>query len=194
MKWKIRKERKQRQLSTETIVPIVADALIAGSVAEGVSIPLLILDTVERPDITELIRVHAHLPPGDVVSSWAEVRGDEDSIFLILDFHRPVEAQAILRFSIAEQGILVDAAVIARAAYLQAGVPGDRFIQDPDRPKLALELPETPFHGKWDAIFLNRMTHVVARRAGLSLKKAEPVAALMIEDLRKVTGFRMPRE
>lgn len=58
------KRARRQPLSAEDVVPIVADAMIAGPVAEGVGIPLVILDTSERPDLEELIRVHQHLPPG----------------------------------------------------------------------------------------------------------------------------------
>lgn len=40
------------------LVPIVGDGSIAGPVAEGVNIPLVILDTSNRPDIEGIIRVH----------------------------------------------------------------------------------------------------------------------------------------
>ena len=50
-------------------VPILADAAIATEkIGNGKLIPVLILDTSERPDVAELIRIHAHLPQGDVIS------------------------------------------------------------------------------------------------------------------------------
>lgn len=58
---KIRKEHEKRA------VTIVADAGIAvDGIGGGRLIPLLILDTTDRPDLEELIRVHQHLTPGDV--------------------------------------------------------------------------------------------------------------------------------
>src|SRR6266536_2220208 len=68
------KRRRTEILPIKDFVPIVADGAMAGPVAEGANIPLVILDTSKRPDIAEAIRVHAYLPPGDVASSWGESR------------------------------------------------------------------------------------------------------------------------
>jgi hypothetical protein len=46
-------------------VPIVADAAIATDVVgDGRFIPLVILDTVDRPDIAEIIELQEKVPPG----------------------------------------------------------------------------------------------------------------------------------
>lgn len=184
---------KRAIIPSADVVPIVGDAAIAGPVAEGVNIPLVILDTRDRPDIAEAIRVQAHLPPGDVRFQWGGVEDKPDDILLVLDFVRPIEARAILRFSIETQAILVEAALTARAIYLQAGRPGDRVKHDPSRPKLLIELPETGFRSKWDELFLRRMTSVLSTRLGLPRRKAEPHARELIDKLRTVTTFRMPQ-
>jgi hypothetical protein len=52
-------------------VRIVADgAIAAGPIGDGRLIPLLILDTTERSDLEEFIRVHQFLSPGDVNFQW----------------------------------------------------------------------------------------------------------------------------
>ncbi len=56
---------RKAQVAQSLIVPIVGDAAMAGPVADGRLIPVLIVDTSKRPEVAELIRVHAHLPPGD---------------------------------------------------------------------------------------------------------------------------------
>lgn len=48
------------------VVPIVADGAIASQVADGRMTPLVIIDTTDRPDVEELVRLHNHLSPGDV--------------------------------------------------------------------------------------------------------------------------------
>jgi hypothetical protein len=53
------------------VVQIAGDAAIATvGTGHGRLIPLLILDTIERPDLAEVIRVQAHSPAGDVVVQW----------------------------------------------------------------------------------------------------------------------------
>jgi hypothetical protein len=187
------KRRSKRTLLTKDLIPIVADGSLAGQVAEGVNIPLVIIDTSKRPDIAEVIRVHAHLPPGDVAFTWGGAEGRPDDVLLILDFKRPIETRAVLRFSIGTQGILVEAALTAKAIYLQAGKPGDRLKHDVGRPKLLVELPDTGFRPKWNELFLSGITAAIRAEHELSQQEAEPLARKVIEELRTVTSFRMPR-
>ena len=50
----------------KSIVPIVADAAIAsGAVGDGRLIPLVILDTTNRPDLVDLFTAHDKMLPGD---------------------------------------------------------------------------------------------------------------------------------
>jgi hypothetical protein len=181
-------------LSTADVVPIVGDGSLAGPVAEGVNIPVVILDTSNHPKVAEVIRVHAFLPPGDVRIQWGGVKGKPDDVLLVLDFVSPIQTRAVLRFSIERQGMLVEMAVTARAIYLQDGQPGDRIMHDIDRQKLLVELPDTGFRPKWDEIYISRMTAVLARRLRMSRRKAKPHARGLIDHLRSVTDFRMPRK
>jgi len=185
--------REEMWIPRSEVVSVVGDAAIAGPEAGGLMVPLLILDTSERPDIDEIIRVHSYIAPGDVTSSWGSIRNNPDLIALVLDFIRPVTTRLAICFSIEKQAILVDAALRAKAMYIQAGRPGDRYIHDPDRPKVIIELPEGEFHEEWESIFLNRMTSYFSKALKLSKKKAYPVACTMLEELRKITWFRMPK-
>ncbi|MGH3932670.1 MAG: hypothetical protein ACRDTF_22155 [Pseudonocardiaceae bacterium] len=186
------KRPKKARVPVADFVPIVGDAAIAGPIAEGVLIPVVILDTSNRPDIAEVIRVNQHLP-GDVSFTWGGIEGHPDDVLLVLDFERPIEARAVLRFSIEKQGILVESAVTAKAIYLQVGRQGDRLIHDLNRPKMLVELPDGEFRSRWNLLFLHRMTVVLSRRFGWSRRKAEPLARELIAELRKMTMFRMPR-
>jgi hypothetical protein len=186
------KRREEAFIAKSDIVPIAGDAGIAGANAEGRMVPLVILDTSERPDIDEMIRVHRHISPGDVTCNWASVIGHPDIVVLMLEFIRPVEMRIAIPFSVEKQAILVDAALQAKAIYLQAGRPGDRLIHDPNRSKIIVELPEGRFHKEWESIFLNRMTQYISKKNKLSRKKAYSVAHLLLEELRKLTAFRMP--
>lgn len=187
------KKPRMESMSPRDIVPIVGDAAIAGPIAEGMLVPLLIVDTSERPDIAEVIRVHKHIAPGDVRFQWAGPQGHPEDVLLVLDFERPIETRAILRFNIETQAILVEAALTAKALYLQTGRPGDRLMHDPDRPKILIELPDVEFRPQWDRLFLDQMTVVMSQRLKVSKRKAEPYARQVVDDLRKLTAFRMPR-
>ena len=54
---------------------IINDAAVATvGVGDGRLIPLVIIDSAERPDIEELVRVHKYLPPGDVKVQWGHLK------------------------------------------------------------------------------------------------------------------------
>ena len=125
---------------------IISDAAIATvNVGDGRLIPLVIIDSAERPDIEELVRVHEYLPPGDVTVQWGHMENTPEFIALFLRFVRPVEAFLVLNFNIAKQGGIVDQILSARALYLQPGRRGDRFRNTIDAKRILIDVPETGF-------------------------------------------------
>ena len=183
---------RKTKISGSLVVPIVADAGIAGPIAEGRLIPLLILDTQQRRDVAELIRVHEHIASsGDAQSQWSESRDDRDIVALHLTFTRPMNIELLLRFSIEHQAILVETVLVASAVFLQAGRPGDRFMNTVEAPRILVELPDTGFRDPWNDILLKRMTDVMAASTGLPRKNARPLAQKMIAEMKELAGFRM---
>jgi hypothetical protein len=183
---------KKASIRTSDLVPIVGDASIAGPVAEGVMVPLVIFDAAVRPDIAEAVRVHEHLHAGDVTVNWAVQHSKNAStVLLILDFVTPIAARGAFAFRVEDQGILVESALTARLLYLQPGAPGDRVADDPSRPKLLVELPDTGFREIWDDLFLARLTRWF-RSNGLARKPARQAAEEAIARLRGITEFRLP--
>lgn len=175
------------------IVPIVADGAIAGPIADGRLIPVLILDTAGRPEMAEAIRVHKHLTPGDAKTRWAVSRENKDHVALLLTLVRPVEAELALLFSIENEGILVENILTGGGVYLQSGTIGDRVSTTMDAARVLVEVPDTGFRHHWDNLLRERMAAVVARRLGVSRRSARPIAERMISAMREFTEFRMPR-
>ena len=90
-------------------VPIVGDAAIATPIlGEGRLIPVLIIDTSDRPDIGDLVKILQRPPLGDVTSQWGRLHWHKKTVALILTFKRPSKVVVILEFDVTEQGILVD--------------------------------------------------------------------------------------
>jgi hypothetical protein len=174
-------------------VPIAGDAAIAQhGMGEGRMIPLLILDTTKRDDIDELIRIHEHLPPGDVNSQWGRIEHRRDrAISLILQFLRPSRATIIIEFDILRQGILVDQMLLSQGVFLQAGRPGDRFVNTLDAPRILVNVPKGEFTEIWDEMFQKRIT-VEMRERGLKRAEAKRASRQYIEELRKVSMLRIP--
>jgi len=188
VKMTFKSEREKRPLR------IISDAAIAtGRVGDGRLIPLLIIDTSDRPDLGELVRVHEHLDPGDVESQWGQLEGLEGKVALILLFKRPIEAAMIFDFDIVKQGGIVDLIVNAKGLYIQPGRDGDRFMTTPDAPRILVEIPETGFRPYWDDI-LYRSIMKDMRKSGLTRQQAKQAARQHIEEWRRFgSTLRMKR-
>jgi hypothetical protein len=173
-------------------VRIISDAGVSTrGVFGGRLVPLVILDTSNRPDIDELIRIHqVSLQAGDVKTQWAEVDGHEGFIALILKFVRPVEANVIIEFDIPRQGVIVEQVLLGRGLYIQSGREGDRFVKNSYHPRVLLEVPDTGFRDSWDSLFHQHMVKSF-RAKGLSRSDAKRAARSFIEEWRKVGSFRM---
>jgi hypothetical protein len=183
--------KKTIQILQEHPIPIVADAAIATErMGDGRLIPLVILDTTNRPDLEEFIRIHAYAGPGDADSQWASLQDSSGRVALLLTFKKPMEMTAILAFDSAIQGGLVDQIIHSRGLYIQAGREGDRFIKNPDAPKVIIEIPDTGFAEVWDELFFRAVVQRM-RQQGLTRREAKQAARSYITDWRKFGSFRM---
>jgi hypothetical protein len=194
MKWKPRKAQIPVRTEREARpVRIVWDAAIATTIiGDGRLIPLLIIDASERPDVSELVRIHKHLPLGDVICQWGDLDAGDGKIDLFLRFERPVELVLILQFDVVRQGGLVDYILIAKAVYIQPGREGDRFVASMDNPRILVEIPDTGFQEEWNRMFHKHIL-LDLRRRGLSRKEAKLAATRFIEEWREFGRFRMKR-
>src|SRR5450759_4311110 len=123
-------------------VRIVADAAVSTrGLHGGRLLPLVLLDTTDRPDIAELIRVHETFVTGDVKVQWGQVDGHEGTVALFLNFIRPLELFMVLEFEIVRQGILVAQALTGQGMYhARAEHADDRLRNNPDRPKVIVDV------------------------------------------------------
>jgi hypothetical protein len=170
---------------------IVSDAAIATvHVGEGRLIPLVIIDSSERPDIEELVRVHEFLPPGDVTVQWGHMENTPECISLFLRFVRPVEALLVLNFSIVKQGGIVDQILLSRALYLQPGRTGDRFRNTIDAKRILIEVTDTGFGKTWDELLLKHLVNDY-RQKGLPKHQAKEAAMAFIEEWRRFGRSRL---
>jgi len=169
---------------------IISDAAMATvSVGDGRLIPLVIIDSSERRDIEELVRVHEHLPPGDVKVQWGDLRNTSDSIALLLRFIRPVEALLVLNFDIVKQGVIVDQILLSKALYLQPGREGDRLRNTFDAKRILIEVPETGFSKTWNGMYFKYLVKDF-RRKGLPKHQAKEATNEVIEEWRKIGRSR----
>ena len=174
-------------------VPIVWDAAIATrGLGEGRLIPLVIVDTTERPDFEELVRAHTYLSPGDANFRWAQLDAYKDSVALIIDFIRPAELTVIINFNVARQGVLVDQILRGRGLYIKPGRLGDRLSTTMDSPRILVEVGNLGFEAEWTNIFMKAIVNRF-RAEGLNRRQAKGAAQGFIEEWRRLGAFRMGR-
>lgn len=187
-----RTKAKVEHIPAKDIVRIVADGLMSTAmVADGRMLPVLIVDTSERPDIDEYVRVHANAPMGDVRVQWAHA-AELDAVILLLSFERPLVMQLRIGFRLAaHQGILVEQILAMGGFYLQAGRDGDRLKTTMDRQRITIEAPDTGFRPIWDKLF-HKHTMKVLQERGLGRTQAKAAVHEAIALMRKTGEFRMP--
>ena len=137
--------------------------------------PLIIIDTTSRADLTEVIEAQAHLPMGDVIIQWGTLPKRLDCIALLLKFQRPIERAVLIAFDIAKQGILVEQILQTKGLYIQAGKPGDRLKHDLNGSKMLIEVPDTGIRPYWDKLFFHSVVKSM-RRGGLGRRDAREAA------------------
>lgn len=176
---RLRKENRDRR----EIVPIVRDGAIAvPGEAGGRVVPALRLDTSHRPDLADLIKIHKHVPDGDVIVQWGELTDFKGYVGLFLDFKKPYAISAIIPFEILKQGLLVGGILKNRAVYLEAGEAGDvspMFMDNHSR--LIVRMPDVGFDKIWPKLRTKALVSFY-KSEGLSRPAAKRAA---IEQMRK---------
>jgi len=171
-------------------VQIVGDGLVSSTErGEGRFIPVLILNTADRPDIDELLRVHQNLPPGDVVTQWSTVLFAKESIVLNMRFIKPMSCKFGIAFDPYKYGVLIDAILYAQALYFLSGKVGDQVSSTTDKPKILAEVPRLSFLNTWNKRYL-RIASRRFRLNGLDRTAAKRAAREMIESIREMWEMR----
>lgn len=101
-----------------------------------------------------------------------------------------MELAVILDFDILKQGGLVDQILTSNALYLQPGQDGDRFVANPNAPKVLVEVPDTGFGKPWTKMFHQRVVKDMRKR-GLNRQQAKQAANQFIKEWREFGQFRM---
>lgn len=173
-------------------VPIVHDSALANrDVCGGRMVPLLFLDTSERPDVKACLEVHRESRiAGEAKTSWGR-RDSPDSgpVTLIIRFQKPAVCTIILHFDLEKYGGLLDQIVGAEAVWLTWGTTGDSFLTAQDRIKVLVEVDSKEFREDWDHI-LDQTLRDQVRRRGATRKEAKLYSQRVREEWRKIgSGF-----
>jgi len=173
-------------------VPIVHDSALANrDVCGGRMVPLLFLDTSERPDVKACLEVHRESQTaGEARTIWGR-RDSPDSgpVILLIRFQKPAVCTIILHFDPEKYGGLVDQIVRAEAVWLTWGEAGDRFPDTEGRIKVLVQVKSEDFRKEWDHI-LDKTLQKQARRKGVNRQEAKDYSRKVREEWRTVSdGF-----
>ena len=166
------------------IIQIVGDGAIAmPNIGDGRLIPVLILDCDSRRDLYDMVLSHEDTPPGDVTITWGREFFSKKSIFLHIEFTKPVVTEAIIEFVISTHGGIVEMILNARAFYFQPKDSGLRVIEGLDKPKILVEVPPETRLKDWDSIYHNFLVKQF-KKQGATKKEANAAAKVHIKRLR----------
>ncbi|REJ94781.1 MAG: hypothetical protein DWQ34_07750 [Planctomycetota bacterium] len=164
----------------------MSDAAIATQqLGHGRLIPLLIIDTSERPDIDELVRVHEHFDSGDCSTVWSRLDKKLPQLGLVCEFSRPSELSFVIRLDVTTRSGIIDQIVTGNAVYFQPGRTGDRLATTLKNPRLLIQVPDTGFQREWERIFLRQSIRHLRSR-GMSRKQAKKAGPRFIEEWRRL--------
>jgi hypothetical protein len=173
-------------------VPIISDPAVATrGVGDGRTIPLLIIDTSQRPDLEDLVNAHKYLGSGDVESGWfAPSRFSTKKLGLILNFKKPIECLCVLEFDVMTHKAVIDLIIQAEGLYLQPGKIGDRLISTMDNPRILCEVPSKSFQKEWGKIH-RKVIFKMFRKQGSSRQKAKQETEEFLQEWRKISTLNL---
>lgn len=176
----------------KTILEVVADATINNVyTAQGKTIPLVILDTTNQPEIAKAIEIHCNISNGNVRTTWGKT-DDENLLLLGVELLDPSPAEFTVAFSAFPQAGIVDIIVSSQLLLIQAGKPGDRLKHDLNKPKLQIEVPSEEFSAKWIELY-HRILAKRFRELGYSKKVAKELALDFYEEMRVFREMRIKK-
>ena len=180
----------KNKVSNSEIVPIAGDGmLMSPDIGDNKLLPVLILDCASHDELRNLIRVHQSTGAGDVESVWAFKRfSSKKSVFLILEFSKPVEVRAVLKFDLATQAGLADFIIQAKGAYIQVNEKGNKVSDNINEDKIIVEIPAEP--PNWDDV-LTKQYVASYRTDGLSRTEAKQAASMHINRMRELSTGRL---
>lgn len=182
---------KRKRINTSSILKIVSDGAIAmPDIGDGRLIPVLVIDCDSRRDLYDMVLAHEDTPPGDVTVTWARhlFSFNTKRVYLIIEFKKPVETEAIIEFDIEKYGGIADLIIHARSFYFQPKDSGTRVMEGLDKPKILIEVPYGAKLNDWDSILYSYLMKKF-RKQGANKKEAAIAAQNHLKNWRKM-GLR----
>lgn len=170
-------------------VDIVNVSMISSvGVADGKMLPVIFLDTTDRPDIDNFLENYEKLSPieGDVSSVFGKKNHlDNSSIQMILQFTKPIRCDIIINFLLEKYAPALDSIVRNQGCYIQSAKNGKRMSTTMGEPRIILEILTGDFKDKWEDIYFKATVNKFKKK-GVSRMKAKEMANQFIDEIRKM--------
>jgi len=122
---------------------------------DGKLVPLVAIDTTERPDIEALFAAYTPQTVGDVAIQWGQRDGaPKGTVTLFIQFTAPTKLLLILDFEIVRDGFVVDQILRLAELYLE-GVIRKNQMDTPTRwSRVRVVVPDTKFGPIWEELLV----------------------------------------
>jgi hypothetical protein len=157
---------------------------------EGRIYPVLILDIGSNSEVKELFNLHKDTPPGDTQLVWAKPNTffKPKSVFLSLEFIKPMKISFGIEFDIKTQYSLVDGIIQQRGVILVCGKPGNK-VSELINESIIAEVPYLDFDQEWNNILQDTLKDKY-RKIGASKKDAKSYIKEHIKSMREFWDVR----
>jgi hypothetical protein len=149
---------------------------------DGRLVPVVAIDTSERPDINALFAAYTPDTVGDVAIQWGLRDGaPRGTVTLFIEFRTPVSLLLILDFEVVRQGFLVDQILRTEEVYLE-GSRNDSA-NAATRSRVRVVVTDTQFRPIWEDLFVTELASQYTA-LGTTDRQARLVAAEALRRLR----------
>lgn len=182
----------QTNRTTFPTFKIIANGAISVvEVGEGRVIPSIIIDIGKHNEILDLVKLHKNALSGDVDLSWRKELSifKNKSIFLHLNFKKPLEVSFGIEFILTKDYALIDGIIQTRSFYLLIGKEGDK-VSDLKNESVMIEVPDLGFDLEWE----KRLSEIVKNEGrkihSMTKKELSNWSNEMVRKMRKLWNMR----
>lgn len=167
---------KPKSIKTDTIIATVVNiaALSSVGVANGRTIPVVILQPDEDHKIDAVINAHSGISGGNCESQWG-CTYDRNTILLHLEFTEPLAVKIIIPLDIIQNGATIDQIIHTQCLFLMTGNPGMKLSQNLHKERILLEVPSREFAEEWGKLYKKKYCKHLRKTYHISDKAAREV-------------------
>ena len=165
-------------------------ALSVIGVANGRTVPVVIIQPDEEKIIDAAINAHSGISGGTCESQWG-CTYDRNTILLHLEFTTPVAVKIIIPLDIIGNGATIDQIIHTQCMYLMTGEPGTKLSQNLRKERILLEVPSRDFVNEWRKLYKKKYCKYLQKTHHISSKAAEEVFDKLQEEFSCIKKLRM---